>query len=298
MITVKDAFKKFRSRMELNDREQQDASSRQKEIRAHMDTRFHVEHDFLTGSYKRWTKTKPLKDVDIFCVLGEKDRHYHDKAPSVLLKDVEEAMADKYGKDNVGGQRRSVTVRFGVTMNEEEQTDDKVMSFDVVPAFAKDDHYEIPDTSTTKGWTETDPRVHADKAIEAQKNFSNEWKGLVRMAKKWNSHQGKPIKPSFLIEVMALEVLQPPFGGDYRYEMKAFFAALADRIDETWNDPAGLGPPVSDTMDAAKRQTARSELLKVSDTAARAIQLENQGKIGEALRVWRNEVFGPLFPLS
>lgn len=118
------------------------------------------------------------------------------------------------------------------------------------------------------------------------------------MAKKWNSHHGKPIKPSFLIEVMALEVLAPPFGGDYRYEMKAFFAALADRIDETWNDPAGLGPPVSDSMDSAKRQAARAALIKASDTAARAIQLEKQGKNGEALRVWRNEVFGPLFPLS
>lgn len=298
MITVKDAFKKFRSRLELNEREEQDASRRQKEIRAHMDARFDVEDDFLTGSYKRWTKTKPLKDVDIFCVLGHRDRHYRDKAPSVLLKDVEDALADKYGKENVDGQRRSVTVRFGVTPDEEEQTGDKVMSFDVVPAFPKADHFEIPDTATSKGWTETDPRVHAEKAIEAQKRFSNEWKGLVRMAKKWNSHHGKPIKPSFLIEVMALEVLTPPFGGDYRYEMKAFFAALADRIHETWNDPAGLGPPVSDGMDAAKRQAARAALVKASDTAARAIQLENQGRNGEALRVWRNEVFGPLFPLS
>lgn len=298
MISVKDAFKKFRSRLELTDREQKNASDRQIEVRGHMDKKFDVEHDFLTGSYKRWTKTKPLKDVDIFCVLGDEERHYRDKPPSVLLKAVEDAMVDEYGRDNVGGQRRSVTVRFGVVADAEEQTGDKVMSFDVVPAFAKGDHYEIPDTATSKGWTETDPRVHADKAIEAQKNFSGEWKGLVRMAKKWNSHNGKPIKPSFLIEVMALEVLVPPFGGDYRYEMKAFFAALADRIDETWPDPAGLGPPVSDAMDAAKRQAARTALINASDTAARAIQLENQGKNGEALKVWRNEVFGPLFPLS
>ena len=225
MITVREAFTKFRSRLELNDREQADASRRQKEIRGYMDTKFDVADNFLTGSYKRWTKTKPLKDVDIFCVLGEKERHYRDKPPAELLKAVEDVMADKYGRNNVNGQRRSVTVRFGVTLNEEEQTDDKVMSFDVVPAFAKDDHFEIPDTATSKGWTETDPRIHADKAIEAQKNFSNEWKGLVRMAKKWNSHNGKPVKPSFLIEVMALEVIQPPFGGDYRYEIKALFAA-------------------------------------------------------------------------
>ena len=94
------------------------------------------------------------------------------------------------------------------------------MSFDVVPAFDKDKHFEIPDTGNAKGWTETDPEVHYDKAVEAQKAYDGAWKGIVRMTKKWNANQGKPIKPSFLIEVMALELLDPPFGGDYRYEIK------------------------------------------------------------------------------
>ena len=263
-----------------------------------MDEKFDVEHDFLTGSYKRWTKTKPLKDVDIFCVLGEKQRHYRDKHPSELLKAVEDVLVGKYGRDNIGRQRRSVTVRFGVQPDDEEQTDDKVMSFDVVPAFAKGDDYEIPDTATASGWTLTDPRVHAEKAIEAQKNFSNEWKGLVRMAKKWNSFHVKPVKPSFLIEVMALDVIRPPFGGDYRREMKSLFAALADRIHEDWADPAGLGPPVSDAMDAAKRREAGAALTMASNNAARAIQLEKQGRNGDALRISRDEIFGHLFPLS
>jgi hypothetical protein len=97
---------------------------------------------------------------------------------------------------------------------------------------------------------------------------------------------------------MALELLHPPFGGEHRYEMKAFLASLADRIHETWDDPAKLGPLVSDGMDRAARDAAKTKLLAGSDAAGRAIQLERQGKNGEALRVWRNEVFGPLFPLS
>ena len=60
MISVSDAFKKFLSRLELTDGEQNDASRRQKDIRGYMDESFGVEHDFLTGSYRRWTKTKPL----------------------------------------------------------------------------------------------------------------------------------------------------------------------------------------------------------------------------------------------
>jgi hypothetical protein len=117
------------------------------------------------------------------------------------------------------------------------------------------------------------------------------------MAKKWNAHGGKPIKPSFLIEVMALELLIPPYGGNMRYELKGFFAAMADRIHDTWPEPAGLGPPVSDTMDIAARDMAKVALRAAEAAAAVAIQLEQRGKNGEALKTWR-DLFGPLFPLS
>ena len=91
MLTPNEAFRKFRSKLELSQKEQDDASRRQKEIRAHMDESFKIADDFLTGSYRRWTKTKPLKDVDIFCVFhdDERPKYRNDKHPSVVLNDVE-----------------------------------------------------------------------------------------------------------------------------------------------------------------------------------------------------------------
>jgi hypothetical protein len=297
MISVPDAIKKFRSRLELSDKEQDDASRRHNEIRDYLKTKFEIERDFLTGSYKRWTKTKPLKDVDIFCILGEKERYRRDKPPADLLAAFENALVEKYGRSNVSRQRRSVTVDFGVKPDENEETGGKVMSFDVVPAFDKDKHYEIPDTGNPEGCTETDPDIHYAMAVEAQKRYDGEWKGIVRMAKKWNAHKGKPVKPSFLIEVMALELLVPPFGGNFRYEIKGLFAAMAARIHDTWPEPAGLGPPVSDMMDSKARDAAKVALLAAEAAVAAAIQLEQRGKNGEALKAWR-ELFGPLFPLS
>jgi hypothetical protein len=206
MISVADAFKKFRSRLELTDKEQSDASRRHNEIRDFLKTKFDIERDFLTGSYRRWTKSKPLKDVDIFCVLGKEEKYRRENPPAELLKAFEDALVEKYGRDKVSRQRRSVTVEFGVKPNDDEDTGGKVVSFDVVPAFSKQEHYEIPDTATSLGWTETDPEVHYDLAVQAQEAYSGEWKGIVRMTRKWNANQGKPVKPAFLIEVKALEL--------------------------------------------------------------------------------------------
>jgi hypothetical protein len=296
MLTIEEAFRTFKSRLELTPKEQKDASRRQREIREHIDSKFDIETDFLTGSYKRWTKTKPLKDVDIFCVLGDKERHYRSKAPNVLLIDVESALAEKYGSDCVAMQRRSVSVDFGIVATND-HTDEQVMSFDVVPAFAKSDYFEIPDTRASSGWTSTNPKVHEQKAVDAQQGYSGEWKALVRMMKYWNNHNGKVIKPSFLIEVMALEILHPPFGGEFDREMQGFFHALADRIHETWADPAGLGPPVSDRMDANQCASARAALSAAGGGATEAIRLARVGKGGASLDAWR-ALFGPLFPLS
>ena len=293
MITTLEAFKKFKSRLELRDGEQAHASKTQKEIRELVAKHFAVQNDFLTGSYARHTKTRPLKDVDIFVVLDrEKEKKYLPK-PLDLLEDFRKVLAKEYGDDKVKIGRRSV----GVELPIDKEDEDKILSIDVVPAFDSGNHYQIPD-NVLKGWIQTDPTVHAEKATAANKEFSGEWKPLVKMIKKWNETQGKPVKPSFLIEVMALTILYPPFSGGYVYELKSFFATAAERIGETWGDPAGLGSPVSDQMDSGKIAQARQKLIEAGKHIDQAIQYERKGNQGACLRVWRENIFGDMFPLS
>ena len=64
-----------------------------------------------------------------------------------------------------------------------------------------------------------------------------------------------------------------------------------------WPDPAGYGPPVSDQMTPNKRRKAVEALRAAEVKAARAVHLEQQGKTGEALALWR-EIMGKYFPVS
>src|SRR5213078_1419360 len=129
MLSIDDAFRKFKSRLELNDKEQQNASARQQEVRDFLDTKFKIDRSFLTGSYARWTKTKPLKDVDIFFVLKDDEKkNYRDKTPSAILDAFHSALLEKYEKKALKKQTRSINVDFGVVADVEDNTDYRVIS--------------------------------------------------------------------------------------------------------------------------------------------------------------------------
>nr|WP_298123961.1 CBASS oligonucleotide cyclase [uncultured Pseudoxanthomonas sp.] len=300
MLTIDDAFRKFKSRLELNEREQKNASQRQNEVRDYLETKFDIERSFLTGSYARHTKTKPLKDIDIFFVLKATEKHYRSKPASEVLDAFHDALVQKYGKAAVRKQARSVNVDFGIVVDSNDNTDYRVLSIDAVPAFDIGNEYEIPDSGSGK-WIKTDPEIHKEKATAAHQAYGNEWKGLVRMVKYWNNNPAhgelKPVKPSFLIEVMALECLYGGWGGAFDRELQGLFATLADRIHDVWPDPAGLGPPISNDMDAARKDRARSLLMAASKQASIAIDHARHGRNGDALKTWRT-LFGPKFPLS
>jgi predicted nucleotidyltransferase len=291
-MDVKDAFDKFRYRLEITKAEEDDASRRHQEVRDYLRQKLDVTDDFLTGSYIRNTKTKPLKDVDVFVVLG--DVTDSDDPNDVLLR-VHDVLVEKYGDSRVVTDRPAVRVDFGP---ENAGAEDKVMTIEVVPAIAKGSHYRIADPAR-RGWMSTDPKVHATLTTDANKAFSGNWKPLVKMIKAWNRDKGEPIEPSFLIEVMALNLVRGEWTGSFPREIRAFFASASERIDETWADPAGLGSPVSDQLhlDPLPLEQARVALRDAERQCGEAIRLEQKTGSGAANDAWQN-LFGPLFAKS
>jgi hypothetical protein len=294
MISVSEGFDKFQHRLETTDTEDQSASRRQRALRGQLDGGFDIDRDFLTGSYVRHTKTKPLRDVDIMIVL--QDRSYLDRHPRDVLEAVRAHLAPLYGDNRVVSDRRAVRVDFGVAVVDD--LSEEVVSFDVVPAFTDGDHYLIPDDLLAE-WIPTNPEIHKQLATTANKDFSEQWKPLVKMIKTWNNHQGKPIDPSFLVEVMALDILTGQWTGDRPRELRQFFATAARRISERWKDPAGLGPDISDVLhdDAAALAEAQTALLQAEKACTGAMNLQRAGRIGEALSAWQ-DLLGPAFAKS
>ena len=261
MLTTAEAFEKFRKRLELSETERQDAAKRHTEVRDCIRAEFDIKNDFLSGSYRRHTKTKPLKDVDVMFVMGEKENHRRSKPPIETLQAFEKCLKKQYTDVEIG--RRSVTVEFEKNYYPDDDDEGKVLSIDAVPAFeCEGADYEIPD-KITGTWIKTNPEKHREQATKKNKDLEGHWVPLVKMAKAWNRASDKPIKPSFLIEVMAQELVEPPFS-TFANEVRNFLAAMEANIGRDWPDPAKLGPPVSDQMTPELVEKAKASLREAS----------------------------------
>ncbi|MCP4308654.1 MAG: nucleotidyltransferase [bacterium] len=286
MSYVGDAFVNLKQGLEITDTEQQLAQNRRQAIYDHIDSNWDITRAFLTGSYGRHTKTKKLKDVDIFVEIdpsGSQAGLRH-ATPASVLADLAAVLEKKY-PNKVRVDVVACVVDFGA---------DEITSFEIVPAFARSKGgFEIPDT-TTGGWLATDPERHAEAATEKNAACDSKWVPLVKMIKGINRENGEPINPSFLIEVMALALVRTPFGR-YQDEISGFLASAADQIQNDWPDPAGLGPAVNRSMNTDARSHAADHLRAWQLTSEKAIDLEDGGSDRAAVEKWR-ELFGSRMP--
>jgi hypothetical protein len=279
---VDDAFENLSSRLEVTQTEQDFAVAKHHQIRDHIGQNWELDDDFLTGSYRRHTKTRRLRDVDIFVEIasGGAQSGLRDEPPSSVLTDLKSVLQRKYKDVTVDGF--ACTIAFGA--------DDEVASFDVVPAFKrKGGGWEIPDVARST-WISTNPKRHHELSSEMNARCDGKLVPFVKMIKAINREAGDPINPSFLLEVMAQDLVRPPFGR-YQDEIAWFLASAAEQIVDDWDDPAGLGPAVNGTMSATQRQRAAGMLREWQAIAEEAVRLEDDGQHRAAVEQWRRLFF-------
>lgn len=283
MSYIDDAFDKLKSNLEITQTESNLAQRRHQLVRDHIEDAWDLVDHFLTGSYKRHTKTKKLKDVDIFVVVDPAGRQGSltggtgREALLALRNVLATRWSDLDVDDNV------VTINYG---------DEDVASYEVAPVFRRvGGGYTMPNGA---GWMETDPQRQEALVTKKNKQCDDKFVPFVKMIKGINREAGDPIDPAFLLEVMGLELVLEPFGR-YRDEIRFFLASVADRIVDDWEDPVGLGPAVNAGVGIERRQELSEVVLEWLAVAEEALLLENDGKERAAVEVWR-ELFGWRMP--
>jgi|SRR6185312_5956816 len=284
MSYIDDAFDKLKSNLEITQTEANLARTRHTLIRQHIEKSWTLSGHFLTGSYGRKTKTKKLKDVDIFIVIDS-------KGPQGRLANGTGVAAVSALRDVLStGWSDLDTDEHVVTVN---YSGEEVASYEIAPVFVrKEGGYHMPNGAA---WMATDPTEHERLVTEKNKKCDGKFVPFIKMVKGINREANDAIKPSFLLEVMGLELVLEPFQR-YRDEIRFFLASAVDRIVDDWPDPAGLGPHVnagiSKTQRAALARTLRGWLA----LAEEALLLENEGKERAAVDKWR-KLFGWRMPL-
>ena len=283
MSYIDKAFDKLKSNLEITRTERDLAQKRHKLIRDHIESAWDLSNHFLTGSYDRHTMTKRLKDVDIFAVIARDGN--------------QGALADGPGRNAVSALGDVLATGWNDLKIDENVVrinykGEDVASYEVAPAFERSGGgYRIP---SGWQWMDTDPRIHAELVTAKNKACSEKFVPFVKMVKGINREADEPIDPSFLIEVMALELVLEPFGR-YRDEIRFFLASVADRIAEDWPDPAGLGPNVNSRVSQFDRLQLSDVVRGWQRVAEEALLLEQDGRERLAVEKWR-ELFGWRMP--
>jgi predicted nucleotidyltransferase len=283
---VDDAFLNLKHTLEITQTERNNAANRHEKIRSVVASAWQLEDHFLTGSYRRDTKTKKLKDVDIFVVIDRDgpQAKLRQSGPAAVLEPLAEVLRTVYS--DVTADQMAVTVNFG--------RDEDIMSFDVVPAFkrtATGKGYEIPDTLAGT-WIATNPKTHHEQLTAKNKECAERFVPFVKMIKGLNRELGEPVR-SFLLEVMAERIVAAPFGR-YQDEIRWFLATAVEAIHDPWPDPAGLGPDVN-TLTNTERTSAAAALGEALKIAEYAVLLEDDQHERAAVEQWRR-LFGWRMP--
>ena len=283
MSYADDAFDMLKANLEITKTESELAQTRHQLVRDHIEGSWELVDHFLTGSYARHTKTKKLKDVDIFVVVDPDGSQGSlakgtGTAAVLALRDVlAERWSDLDADDNV------VTINYG---------DEDVASYEVAPVFPRDGGgYTMPNGF---GWMDTDPQEQAELVTAKNRECDAKFVPFVKMVKGINREAGDPIGPAFLLEVMGLELVMEPFGR-YRDEIRFFLASVSDQIVNDWPDPVGLGPDVNAGIGMARRRQLSEVVRGWLRVAEEALQLEYEGKERAAVETWR-ELFGWRMP--
>lgn len=244
-------------------------------IETRLDLWLGVKEMFETGSLKHGTGVRYYSDADFIVSLkGERPMS------TTSLNKVKDALQDRYPSTTIVIRRPAVVCRF-------KGGDETV---EVVPAFAADSGYWIPDPKEG-GWMLTHPKDHNAYVNTVNTKHSGGAKKLARLAKMWKYQRNVPVSSCYL-EMRAAKYADAELSWFLPADLYYFLKGLEAAQLAAMNDPTGLGSRFTAYSSEGSKADALSKLSTAVSRAKRAMDFDaadnNTLAVGE-LRLLFNE---------
>lgn len=203
-IGVTKRFRGFHNNLLLTAEQRSDGKTKHEGVRKCLNSHYYdvastTANSFLIGSWGKFTRVRPPRDIDVYFVLPysvyERFEEYKGNKQSALLQEVKNVLGKTYSTTRMRGDGQVVVVDF------------TTISVEVVPAFKlKNGQYWICDTHDGGKYMTTDPKAEADYISTVHNQTNENLRKVVRMLKAWQSHRNVPLK-SFYLELLAADFL-------------------------------------------------------------------------------------------
>jgi predicted nucleotidyltransferase len=267
-----------RKRFEVTEAELQEARGRRDDVGAALRKAFPGSRVYVNGSVAHGDALTPLTDVDVGVVVPDPDGEYGPgkKGPTALMEKaaraIREELRPKYGelRVEVKDRKRSILIKF----NEPVSARAEDFTADVIVAIDNPDGAGLFIPRWT-GWDRSDPEEHTRMVKLAIKDTGTAYAHVVRLLKRWNRANGKPLC-SWNTKALALGCIKVPTT-QLQGLLTWFTYAITELETGETMDPARVAPkPIKLNEDMTRKQVV--DLLKEArKILMEAITLEKEG---------------------
>lgn len=285
-------FRTFHQNLRLTDDQISEGTDHHAGVRRSLNSHYYGSssdsaNSFLIGSWGKYTRTRPPRDIDLYFVLPYEVYQRFESAQgnkqSALLQEVKRILHGTYPNTDLRGDGQVVVVGFNQ------------MSVEVVPTFApQNGQHWICDTHNGGRYKTTDPKVEISHIATTNDNCNGNLRPLIMMMKAWQAHCDVPLK-SFCIELVAADFLQQsPWGKHsyfwYDWIMRDFFAYLYSKANQYVFVPGTHEMIWLGDAWQSRAETAYNRAVKACD-------YEKENWINLAGEEWQ-KIFGTQIPQS
>lgn len=291
MTAVDQAFDQFDTSLNLALGERTKAELRHNYVRDVLEAAGIIVGSFLQGSFARKTMLKPLKDVDIVCLLPETKRSDFTGPGGAAraLESFKEPIGSKWPTAKFDSGEEPAGKALRVEFDDVDFTIDLVAAFEV-PGDTED--VIIADREADE-WVVAKSRTLNRLIRERNQECGGRFIHQVRMAKTLkHTHEDLDHFKGIVIESVAYEAVKTSM--THQEALAAIVKAAADLLRGPLMDPTGEGD-VTAKWSYAERQRAVEKLGELSQRAEEALSLEAGGDEHGAQDVW-GSVLGEDFP--